>query len=159
MRFFSSFLKAAIATLAFQSFAGGARAAEPVGMLECNVSGGVGLVITSSRALACVFRPQEGAPEHYLGSIRSFGLELGVTEPGQLLWAVYSIPGVRSHYPLAGEYVGASAEVAAGPGLGANALIGGSDRSVALQPLSVTVQNGVALAAGVGELLLEGVPQ
>jgi Protein of unknown function (DUF992) len=158
MRCFSFFLKAAIAALAFQSLPGATQAAEPVGMLECNVSGGVGFIITSSKALACVFRPQGGQPEHYLGTIRSFGLELGVTEPGQLLWAVYSVPGVRSQYPLAGEYFGASAEVAAGPGLGANALVGGSDKSIALQPLSLTAQTGVALAAGVGELLLEGAP-
>jgi len=48
--------------------------------------------------------------------------------------------------------------VAAGAGAGANALVGGFDRSFTLQPLSVEVQSGVALAAGVASLSLRGAP-
>jgi len=155
MRLFRPLLTAAVTLLAAQALVTGARAAEPVGVLECNVSGGVGFIITSSRALACVFRPQQGQPEHYLGTIHRFGLDIGVTGPGQLVWTVLSIPGVRSNYPLAGTYVGASAEITAGAGIGANALVGGSERSLALQPLSVSSQTGANLAAGVSELMLE----
>jgi Protein of unknown function (DUF992) len=155
MRVFRPVLIAAVAALASQGVLNDARAAEPVGILECNVSGGVGFVITSSKALACVFRPSQGRPEHYVGTITRFGLDIGVTGPGQLVWTVLAIPGAWSRYPLAGQYIGASGEVSAGPGVGANALVGGSDRSFALQPLSVSAQTGVDLAAGVGELSLE----
>ena len=37
----------------------------------------------------------------------------------------------------------------------ANVLIGGLDRSIALQPLSVEGNSGLALAAGVGVMRLE----
>ena len=39
-------------------------------------------------------------------------------------------------------------------GVGANALVGGSNRSVALQPLSVQGQVGLNAAAGIGALEL-----
>ena len=44
--------------------------------------------------------------------------------------------------------------VACGVMVGANALVGGSDRTVTLQPLSVQVQAGVNLAVGVASLNL-----
>jgi len=58
------------------------------------------------------------------------------------------------HGALAGAYVGASADVTIGIGLGANALVGGSHRSFALQPLSVEANTGLNLAGGVSELRL-----
>jgi hypothetical protein len=53
---------------------------------------------------------------------------------------------------LSGTYVGASAEATLAAGLGANVLVGGSNRSVALQPLSVQGQVGLNIAAGIGSL-------
>jgi hypothetical protein len=55
---------------------------------------------------------------------------------------------------LAGEYGGASAEATVGAGLGANVLVGGSDRTVSLQPVSVQGQAGLNLAVGVSGLTL-----
>ena len=43
---------------------------------------------------------------------------------------------------LAGEYVGVSADVGLGLGAGANVLLGGSNRTIALQPLSLRVGRG-----------------
>ena len=40
-------------------------------------------------------------------------------------------------------------------GLGANVLVGGNDRSVALQPLSVQGQVGLNVAAGIAEIALQ----
>ncbi len=51
---------------------------------------------------------------------------------------------------LNGSYAGLTAGAAVGVGASANALIGGLDRSIALQPLSVEGMNGVNLAAGIG---------
>ena len=55
---------------------------------------------------------------------------------------------------LAGTYTGATAEVSVAAGLGANVLVGGSNRTVALQPLSVQGQVGLDIAAGIGQLEL-----
>ena len=41
-----------------------------------------------------------------------------------------------------------------GVGLGAHALLGGFDRSIALQPLSIEGNGGLDVAAGIGELTL-----
>jgi hypothetical protein len=56
---------------------------------------------------------------------------------------------------LAGNYAGASAEATVGAGLGANVLVGGSNRTVALQPISVQGQAGLNLAVGVAGLELQ----
>jgi hypothetical protein len=53
-----------------------------------------------------------------------------------------------------GTYAGVSAEASVALGAGANALVGGSDKSVVLQPLSVQGQTGLNLAVGVTELVL-----
>jgi hypothetical protein len=55
---------------------------------------------------------------------------------------------------LVGSYGGLSAEATVGVGVGANALIGGSDKSIVLQPLSVQAQQGLNIAAGVASLQL-----
>jgi len=55
---------------------------------------------------------------------------------------------------LAGNYAGVSAEATADLGIGANALLGGSNKSIALQPLSVQGQEGLNVAVGVAELRL-----
>ena len=55
---------------------------------------------------------------------------------------------------LAGDYVGATASATFAVGLGANVLIGGSENSFALQPVSVETQLGLNFAAGVAEVQL-----
>ena len=66
-----------------------ATAATRIGSLECNVSSGVGFIITSTRGLACVFRGN-GRRERYSGTVRRFGLDIGYTGPGRLAWAVFA---------------------------------------------------------------------
>ena len=131
-----------------------ADAATRVGALDCNVSGGVGFVITSQKALSCVFHSDRGRTEYYYGTVRRFGLDIGVTGPGKLSWLVFAAtrPGPGA---LAGDYVGGTASVSLGVGVGANALVGGFNNSFALQPLSVQTQSGVDIAAGIGALTLE----
>ena len=70
-----------------------------------------------------------------------------------MVWAVYA-PTSREAGFLAGIYAGASAEVTVGGGIGANILVGGSFRTVELQPLSVQQQTGVNIAAGIAEIEL-----
>lgn len=125
-----------------------------VGTLTCDISAGIGLIITSKKDLTCMFTPaQPGPREVYVGSITKFGLDLGATAGGEMVWSVYA-PSSRHFGALAGNYSGASAEATVGAGLGANVLVGGSDRTVALQPLSVQGQAGLNVAAGVADLRL-----
>jgi Protein of unknown function (DUF992) len=132
--------------------------ADQIGVLECNVAPGVGLVITSRQALSCRFRRSYGPPEYYVGTITKFGLALGATGPGKLIWEVFSATPEPGRFALAGEFAGATAELTLGAGLGANALVGGNAHSIALQPLSVNAQTGVNIAAGVGALALAPAP-
>ena len=133
--------------------------AGPVGQLYCNVSGGVGLIITSRRALNCEYTPSNGAPhQHYLGTISRFGLDLGPQGPGKLTWDVVSLGGAVGPGALAGDFTGATASATVGVGVGANALIGGANGGLQLQPLSVEAQSGLNVAAGVGALSLEYAP-
>ncbi len=124
-----------------------------VGVLTCSVSGGIGLIVTSQKTTVCTFDPRRGRNERYVGVIRRFGLDVGVTGRGVLAWAVFS-SGSLAPGSLAGSYVGATAEATIGAGLGANVLVGGSNRSIALQPLSVSGQTGLNFALGVGDFEL-----
>lgn len=124
------------------------------GLLTCDVSGGLGLIIGSQKQVSCVYAPDAPGPQQaYVGAFTRFGLDLGVTTGGVMVWAVFSNtfggPGF-----LAGDYVGASGEATVAAGLGANVLVGGSNRTVALQPVSVSGQVGLNLAVGIGDLSL-----
>jgi hypothetical protein len=128
-----------------------------VGTLTCDISGGLGLIITSHKDLTCMFTPsQPGSREVYVGSINKFGLDLGATTGGEMVWSVFA-PSTRRFGALAGHYGGASAEATVGAGLGANVLVGGLDRTVTLQPVSVQGQAGLNVAAGVAEMNLRPV--
>ena len=128
-----------------------------VGTLTCDISGGIGLIIASQKQVQCLFTPSEPGPrEVYVGSIRKFGLDLGATTGGEMVWSVYA-PTSGRVAALAGTYAGATAEATVGAGIGANVLIGGSDRTIALQPVSVQGQTGLNVAAGVAELELRPV--
>jgi hypothetical protein len=151
-------LLGAAAALAVGAASVPASAATQVGVLECRISGGVGLIITSSKSLNCLFRSNRGWTEHYVGSLRKFGFDIGATTGGQMVWGVFA-PSNSRQGTLAGEYIGASADASLGAGVGANALIGGFGRSVSLQPLSIQAQVGVNLALGVSGLQLLWAPR
>lgn len=126
-----------------------------VGTLTCDISAGIGIIIASKKNVACTFTPAaSGATEVYTGSITKFGLDIGATSGGRMVWAVYA-PTTDTHGALAGEYVGASGEATVGVGLGANVLIGGSNRTIALQPVSFQGQTGLNVAVGVTGLNLQ----
>jgi Protein of unknown function (DUF992) len=122
------------------------------GVLNCDVSAGIGLIIGSQRSVNCLFTPDVPGPqEGYFGTITKFGLDVGATAGGSMVWAVYA-DTTRGYGFLAGDYAGASGEATVAVGLGANVLVGGSNRTVALQPLSIQGQVGLNLALGVASL-------
>ena len=78
------------------------------GTLTCDISGGIGLIITSHKEVSCMFTPSQPGPrEVYVGAINKFGLDLGATAGGEMVWAVYA-PTTRRFGALAGNYGGAS---------------------------------------------------
>lgn len=128
-----------------------------IGMLECTVAGGVGLILGSSKKLTCTFNKQDGGQERYEGRVLKIGLDIGVTKQSRISWAVYAPSGSKDTGALAGTYVGVSAEVTVAGGLGANLLIGG--KSITLQPLSVQAQTGLNIAGGIGSIKLNFISQ
>jgi hypothetical protein len=127
------------------------------GVLTCDVSAGMGFIIGSSKSVSCVFRPDQAGPtENYAGSFSTFGLDIGATAAGVMIWGVFTATSAGPGF-LTGDYVGAGAEVTLAAGLGANVLIGGSNRTVALQPLSVSGQVGLNFAVGLADLRLQSV--
>jgi Protein of unknown function (DUF992) len=128
------------------------------GVLTCDVAGGLGLVLGSQKLVSCSFTPEgEGRREDYDGSITKYGVDLGLTHGSRMLWIVFTNTVAGPGF-LAGDYFGATGEATVGAGLGANVLLGGSDRTVALQPVSLSGQTGLNLAIGVAALQL-GLPR
>ena len=127
-----------------------------VGQLVCDASAGLGLIFGSSRSLDCEFRPIGGLPpERYVGRIGRLGIDVGYTGPATLVWTVVNTGPDAAPGSLAGRYVGVASAASLGLGLGSAALIGGSLDQVALQPLSIETNTGIAVAAGVAELSLQ----
>jgi Protein of unknown function (DUF992) len=125
-----------------------------VGTLTCNISPGVGMIVGGQRQLSCVYASARGrAREAYEGTVSTLGLDIGATSGGQLTWAVFA-PTTLRRAALAGIYAGATAGGTVGAGVGVNVLVGGSDRTIALQPVSVQAQTGMNIAAGVSQIEL-----
>jgi len=145
------------------ALSGGSAIAEPyakAGLLSCDVSAGVGLILVQRQTLNCVFTNHAGAhPDHYLGTITDYGVALGEVAAGHLIWGVLSsVSGGVPRGALAGSYAGVGAEATAGAGLGANVLVGGSERAFSLQPVSVEGQIGINVAAGISAVTLVPAP-
>jgi Protein of unknown function (DUF992) len=125
-----------------------------VGILECRGGASIGFVVGSVTNLGCVLRV-DGAPEdRYIATIRKVGLDLGITQESALAWGVYAPVARLGPGDLAGDYAGAQGSATLGVGVGGNVLIGGSNNSIALQPLTVQGQVGVNIAAGLESLEL-----
>lgn len=131
-----------------------------VGSLSCDVGDGTGFVFGSTRTLNCVFNPvEEGlADETYVGEIKRYGIDIGKTQNGLMSWLVLAPTESEYHEGgLNGTYEGVSAEATVGVGVGANVMVGGSENTLSLQPVSLTTQNGVNFAVGVGQITLQRV--
>ena len=119
------------------------------GMLRCKLNPSIGFVIFGHQSMECQFVPSDpGPPQLYEGALNTVGIDIGVVSAGGLAWAVLAPTSGVAAGALAGEYVGASGDIALGAGVGANVLIGGSQRSFALQPVSL--EGSVALDVTLG---------
>jgi Protein of unknown function (DUF992) len=137
----------------------GAAAQQPMarvqlGVLECRGGASIGFIVGSVTNLGCVLRV-EGMPEdRYVATIRKVGVDLGITQESALAWGVYAPVARLGPGDLAGNYAGAQGSASVGVGGGGNVLVGGSDNSIALQPLSLQGQVGLSVAAGLESLEL-----
>jgi hypothetical protein len=153
---FAAALMGAAALAATFAAPAGAQDRVQVGTLACSISAGIGLVVASQRNVSCNFQPNSGPPEAYTGTMTIVGVDIGFTTGSAMVWGVLS--GTNRYVGmLSGTYVGATAQATAVGGVGANALIGGSNRTIALQPFSVQGQVGLNVAAGVAGLDLRWV--
>lgn len=124
-----------------------------VGMLSCDVSAGIGLILGSSKSVDCTFKGQ-GRTEHYRGKLGKLGVDIGYTGEASMAWLVFA-PAKIDKGALEGRYSGASAQATVIAGLGANVLVGGFEKSINLQPVSVQGQAGLNVAAGLANLSLD----
>ena len=104
----------------------------------------LGVLAGSREALNCTFTPLGAGADRSQRPSPSLGLTWSDTR-GVIVWLVYAPTSLRAG-ELAGTYAGGTAEATIGVGLGANVLVGGSNQTVALQPVSVQGQVGVNLA-------------
>ena len=154
----SSPLAGVAVTLLVASFTG-ANAQAPVnrvqvGVLECRGGASIGFIVGSVTHLGCVLRV-EGMPEdRYVATIRKVGIDIGITEESALAWGVWAPVARLGPGDLSGNYAGADGSASVGVGAGGNVLVGGSNNSIALQPLSLQGQVGINVAAGLESLEL-----
>ncbi|MFO1060985.1 MAG: DUF992 domain-containing protein [Dongiaceae bacterium] len=147
---------AALGAVAFgaQSQASGVR----VGTLTCNVSSGWGFIFGSSRDLQCTLSRPNGPIEHYTGRISRFGVDIGYVQSAVIVWGVIAPTTNMAPGSLAGNFGGVTGSATIGVGLGANVLIGGSNQSIALQPLSIEGNTGLNVAGGIASMTLTAAP-
>src|SRR5215475_11809591 len=129
------------------------------GMLRCKLNPSIGFIIFGHQSMECRFVPAHpGVSQIYDGALNTVGIDVGVVGTGGLAWAVLAPTAGIAAGALAGEYVGASGDVAFGAGVGANVLVGGSQRSIALQPVSVEGSVALDVTLGLSASQLRYVP-
>src|SRR5215471_15804910 len=148
----------ALTTMVF-SPAGAQPTWTQVGTLSCRVDPNIGFIIVGHQPMQCVYTQAPNAilqvpPQSYDGALSTIGVALGVSTGSVLGWAVFAPTTGVPAGALAGEYVGVSADVGLGLGAGANVLLGGSNRTIALQPLSLQGSTAINVIAGASSLKL-----
>ena len=155
--------KALALCAALAAWAGPAASQAPTwtqtGMLSCKLNPSIGFVIFGHQSMECRFVPSVPGPPHfYEGALNTVGIDIGIVGTGGLAWGVLAPTAGIPAGALSGTYVGASGDIAVGAGVGANLLVGGSNRSFALQPLSVEGSVALNVTLGLSSLQLRWVP-
>ena len=125
-----------------------------VGVLTCSQQNQSNFVLFSNAKFSCAFQPANGSDAGFTANINNFGVDLSTSKEESLAWFVFAPTTEINAGSLEGRYVGASADAALGLGVGAKVLVGGVDKSIALQPASVTGSRGIGAAVGVETLRL-----
>jgi hypothetical protein len=150
---------AGVAATLLVALSAAANAQQPIqrvqiGVLECRGGSSVGFIVGSVTNLGCVLHADGMPDDRYVATIRKVGVDLGITQESALAWGVFAPSVQLGPGGLSGNYAGAQGSASVGVGVGGNVLIGGSENSIALQPLSVQGQVGLNIAAGLESLEL-----
>ncbi len=153
IRTLSALAVAALATAALPQ----AASAQVVqaGVLRCTSAAGRGWVLGSQKRVACTWRNPYGEIEYYDGVASTLGIDIGYTSIGALSWAVIAPSGANVRGGLAGNFGGVGLQATVALGVGANAMIGGFQNQLMLQPLSVSGQAGLNGQVGLTGLSLQ----
>lgn len=127
-----------------------------IGILRCEIEGGFGYILGSSKLLSCNFQSAANpAYSHqYSGQILKVGADIGYTSRGKLIWAVFAPTYDLAQSDLDGIYVGLSGEASLGVGVGVNMLIGSFNESLNLIPINTSGTLGMNIAGGLGAVTL-----
>jgi hypothetical protein len=126
-----------------------------IGTLTCDVEAGWGYVLGSQKDLNCEFKSgTNGTVAKYTGDVTKLGVDIGYTNSGTMIWAVVAPSKDMKADALEGTYGGVTAGATAIVGGNLNVLVGGLDKSITLQPLSVERNSGLSLTAAVGAMQL-----
>ena len=125
-----------------------------VGVLECRGGASFGFIVGSVTNLGCVLRIDGLSEDRYVATIRKVGVDLGITQETALAWGVFAPVKRLGPGDLSGNYAGAQGSAAIGVGAGGNVLVGGSNDTVSLQPVSVEGGTGFNVAGGFASMSL-----
>jgi Protein of unknown function (DUF992) len=127
-----------------------------VGSLSCNVDPNIGFILVGHQSMRCNYQPSagQGPPQVYDGALNTVGVSIGFSAGSVIGWLVFAPTAGVPAGALAGEYVGVTGTAAVGVGGGANVLLGGSNRTIALQPVSLQGSTALNVVAGVSSLKL-----
>jgi len=155
------FLLAAFALMAmiFAPAAALAQSWTQIGSLSCTVDPNIGFIIVGHQSMRCLYQPAQtnppqGPPQSYDGALNTVGVSIGISAGSVIGWAVFAPTTGVPAGALAGEYVGVTGTAAVGIGGGANVLLGGSNRTIALQPVSLQGSLALNVVAGASALTL-----
>jgi len=140
------------------AFAGNSTAGTKVGILTCNTvpDSGVNLIIHSTVDVECTFKSTDNSGvEHYVGETGvGLGINLQYDTARTLVFSVFAADFKSGSHKLAGKYGGAGASASLGAGAGVQVLVGGSNRSISLQPV-IEGSKGAGVSAGLTYLFLQ----
>ena len=127
-----------------------------IGSLTCNIAGGTGYVLGSSKSMDCVFLGKDGvSTAQYSGTINKVGIDIGYTKAMHTIWRVYSLGSDRAANALSGTYVGEQGTAAVGSQAGGNWIYGGPNAEIGMIASGIVKDAGYNLAMGIGEMSLK----
>ncbi|PJC70313.1 MAG: hypothetical protein CO017_06030, partial [Zetaproteobacteria bacterium CG_4_8_14_3_um_filter_59_5] len=129
-----------------------------LGKLECKTVEGSGsnLLIHSTVDVTCTFSSTAGEVEKYKGETGiGFGVDLTFDKQSSFVFAVMAADFKPGEYKFAGKYYGAGGDATIGRGIGAGVLVGGSKKSVSLEPIGLSATKGAGVSGGLTYLYLE----
>ncbi|PLS20816.1 DUF992 domain-containing protein [Neptunicoccus cionae] len=127
-----------------------------VGELTCVQEDRENLIVFSKAKFDCSYTSAEtGNVESYTGTATKVGVDLTAEKVETMVWYVFAPTSGLEAGGLEGNFIGATADASLGAGGGGHVLIGGLDRSFALQPAAFSGTTGIGASIGVEKFNLD----